>query len=286
MTLKNNELLPFLMDHLPPSFAKKATRELNETSERKASELLNLKQLTKDDDTLCEIDFADDFLIQFLRHAKYNTPKAFFFLKNLIKFKRNYNYLMKSIPEQYFSEKPSTKFGTVLPSRCPDGCAIIYLQIGLWDPAELSFDDFKRVILILFVQSLYDPMTQINGFKLIYDFEGTSFRHLRYCTPRLVRFQYHTALECVPARYKAIHFVNESIVLSTGWSLFKRFISTKLRNRVFFHSNGESLLNHFPRSMVPVKYGGDLTDYYQEDLVKKLNREYGSCPMGGQNNYY
>ncbi|GFX27702.1 alpha-tocopherol transfer protein [Trichonephila clavipes] len=57
-------------------------------------------------------------------------------------------------------------------------------------------------------------------------------------------------------------------------------------NHVFFHSNGEELLNHFPRSVVPAKYGGDLTDCFQEDLMKQMTKDYGSCPLGGQNNYY
>ncbi|GFY42075.1 alpha-tocopherol transfer protein [Trichonephila inaurata madagascariensis] len=139
---------------------------------------------------------------------------------------------------------------------------------------------------MLFIQPLFDPMTQINGYKIIHDFGGTSLKHLRYCTPFHLRFQYHAALDCIPARYKEIHFVNDSLLLSTLWTIVKQFISTKLKKRVFFHSNGEELLNHFPRSVVPAKYGGDLTDCFQEDLMKQMTKDYGSCPLGGQNNYY
>ncbi|GFX27708.1 retinaldehyde-binding protein 1 [Trichonephila clavipes] len=130
MVLEKGELLPYVMDHLPPFFEEKARKELNETSEKKVSELLKLKQLAKSEDTICEINFTDDFLIQFLRHAKYDTQKAFSHLKNCIKLKRKYHYLFESVPEHYFSEIPSSKFCTILPLRCPDGCTITYCQIA------------------------------------------------------------------------------------------------------------------------------------------------------------
>ncbi|GFY43248.1 alpha-tocopherol transfer protein [Trichonephila inaurata madagascariensis] len=102
----------------------------------------------------------------------------------------------------------------------------------------------------------------------------------------VAHFQYHFALECIPIRYKEVHLVNDSLMLSAFWTLIKNFLSAKVKSRIFFHSTGETLLNHFPRSVLPAKYGGDLTDWFQEDLVKRLNKEYGSCPLGGQNNFY
>ncbi|CAL1278010.1 unnamed protein product [Larinioides sclopetarius] len=42
-----------------------------------------------------------------------------------------------------------------------------------WDPNELPFDYFKRIAVITFSQLFRDPMTQINGIKVIYDFDGT-----------------------------------------------------------------------------------------------------------------
>ncbi|GFT26820.1 alpha-tocopherol transfer protein [Trichonephila clavipes] len=268
----------------PPTNNNTLIRALTEEWDKLLQQLLD--NVVQNDEALCEINFTDDFLIQFLRYAKYNIQKAFSHLKNFIRFKKKYDFLMESVPENYFSEIPSSRFATILPSRCPDGCTIIYCQIGLWDPSELLFDDFRRLILMLFIQALCDPMTQINGFKIIYDFDGTSWKHMRFCTPRLAHFQYHFALECIPIRYKEVHLVNDSLILSAFWTLIKNFLSAKVKSRILFHSNGETLLNHFPRSVLPAKYGGDLTDWFQEDLVKRLNKEYGSCPLGGQNNFY
>lgn len=56
--------------------------------------------------------------------------------------------------------------------------------------------------------------------------------------------------------------------------------------QVFFHSASDQLLNHFPKSVLPVDYGGDLKDYYMEDYIKEANKDYGQCTMEGQPNYF
>ncbi|GBN72530.1 hypothetical protein AVEN_90090-1, partial [Araneus ventricosus] len=54
----------------------------------------------------------------------------------------------------------------------------------------------------------------------------------------------------------------------------------------FFHSNPEDLLNHFPRSIIPTKYGGSLSNYHDAELMRKMNKDHGNCPEGGQSNYF
>ncbi|GBO42800.1 hypothetical protein AVEN_219392-1, partial [Araneus ventricosus] len=100
-----------------------------------------------------------------------------------------------------------------------------------WNPRELPFEHIQSLFTILFIQLLRDPMTQINGFKIIHDFKGTSVQHLKFCTPRNLHLLYHGAINCVPGRYKEIHFVNDSFVLKTLWTILKPFLSEKIRNR-------------------------------------------------------
>ncbi|GIX97454.1 hypothetical protein CEXT_547061 [Caerostris extrusa] len=59
--------------------------------------------------------------------------------------------------------------------RCPEGCTIILCQFGLWDTSELSFEDFKRMALVMLFQILRDPMNQINGLKFIHDFSELQY---------------------------------------------------------------------------------------------------------------
>ncbi|GIY86151.1 alpha-tocopherol transfer protein-like [Caerostris extrusa] len=192
----------------------------------------------------------------------------------------------KSIEDEYFSTKDSTKVIRVLPKRSPDGCAVVLLQFGKWDPDELEFMDFKRMIATCYVQMMRDPMTQINGIRAIFDYEGTSFRHFRYGTPQNLYMYYNMGFNCIPGRYRSTHFINHSVLLKPVWAFIKQFISAKMRSRIHFHSNIEDLLEYFPRSVLPAEYGGDLTDLSSKDWVRRANREQASNSIGGQPNVY
>ncbi|XP_055943729.1 retinaldehyde-binding protein 1-like [Argiope bruennichi] len=290
MPTKENSLeenvLPFETDYLPDFVLKKAVVELNETSENKVQMLESLKELASDLGKIADFIFEDDFLRVFLRYSKYNISKAFAQLRNFVHFRRKYDSLFESIPEEYFVTKKSAEFFSVLPYRDSHGCTLVLLELGKWDPAELHIDDFKRLTLAVYLQVLRDPMTQINGFQVIHDFSGTSIEHLRYCTPQNLYFLYHGALNCFPTRYKGIHMVNESVVLKALWAIIKNFLPEKLKKRILFHSNPKDLLNFFPPSILPTQYGGDLIHYHNKNMIKKMNAEFGKSPFGGDPNFY
>ncbi|GBN56678.1 hypothetical protein AVEN_156569-1, partial [Araneus ventricosus] len=145
-------------------------------------------------DSTISLRFENDFLKLFLRHSKYDVNRAFVQLRNFIHFKRKYSRLFHSVPEDYFATKPSAWFGSILPYRSPDGCTMILIELGKWDPTELLLDDLKRLAIAIYTQALRDQITQINGFKIILDFKGTSVKHLRHCTPQNLMFQYHAAI--------------------------------------------------------------------------------------------
>ncbi|GFY42076.1 alpha-tocopherol transfer protein-like, partial [Trichonephila inaurata madagascariensis] len=157
-----------------------------------------------------------------------------------------------SIPDEFFLTKESTKTILLLPKRCPEGCTIVIYRYGLFNPKEMSVEEFQRMVMVMYMQLLRDPMTQINGFKFICDFKGTNLQILRTCTPHNLYLLYHKSLHCVPGRYKGLHFVNQSIVVKPCWGMLRPFLSEKLRNRAYFHSNVEELLNYFPPSVNPI----------------------------------
>ncbi|CAL1293364.1 unnamed protein product [Larinioides sclopetarius] len=140
--------------------------------------------------------------------------------------------------------------------------------------------------IFTFLQTLRCPMTQINGFKSIIDFKNTSIKYFRYINPSTLYLLYHVAFKCVPGRYKECHCINGSVVMKFAWTVMKPFLSAKMRQRVVFHSEPESLLNYFPTSILPQQYGGKLNDYHNEDMMRKLNKEHRNFPIGGQPNYF
>ncbi|XP_055943738.1 retinaldehyde-binding protein 1-like [Argiope bruennichi] len=277
---------PFEMTHLPECFLEKAKKELNEVPEQRTEELRKFKEMLSTDKTFTGIDFEDDFLWLFLRHAKHDASRALPHLRNLIKLRRNYSSLFQSIEDDLFNSSPSTQCFSILPKRTPDGCAVILIELGKWDPEEFPIENFKRMFLFVFLQTLRDPVTQINGFKLIHDFKDTNMKHLRCCTPQNIYLEYHIGLHCLPGRYKEIHFINGSALLKLLYVVGNPIISKKIKQRMMFHSKPEDLLNYFPPDMLPIQWGGTLKDYHDENMLKKMNKEHGRYPTGGPKNYF
>ncbi|GBO17772.1 hypothetical protein AVEN_30226-1 [Araneus ventricosus] len=158
--------------------------------------------------------------------------------------------------------------------------------MGKWDPDEFPLEEFKRLFVFIFLQALRCPMTQINGFKIINDYTGTNLKHLKVCTPQNLYLEYHIAYQCVPGRYKEVHFVNGSAMLALIWSMAKHVLSKKIKERVIIHSKPEDLLNYFPADILPAPVGGKLTDYHDANLMGKMNRDHGNYPIGGPPNYF
>ncbi|GBM57796.1 Alpha-tocopherol transfer protein-like, partial [Araneus ventricosus] len=156
-----------------------------------------------------------------------------------------------------------------------------------WDPKVLPFPHFKQLVIMFLSQLLRDPVAQITGFKAIYDVQGTSPWHLKYCTPQNVYLFYHAIINCFPGRYKAIHVIHESLPMKIVWNLMKPFLSEKMRNRIYFHSNCEELLDIFPSSIIPTKYGGNLQESFDiMDFLRTASKECERYTVEGRPNIY
>ncbi|GBN18325.1 Alpha-tocopherol transfer protein-like [Araneus ventricosus] len=283
---QDGKILPFQMDHLSEFFRKKCETELKETPENKKKRMQELKTIIAGNPKTNGFDFEDDFLVQYLRHSKYDVQRALKHMQNYIVLRRKYRNLFKSIPDYHLDSKHSAPVIFPLSCRTPDGCTVYITQPGKWNPAKMEYDDFVRSCMMVLLQLMRDPMTQINGIKSIHDFSGTSWRHYMYCTPHNMRFLFYAAIDCIPARYKEIHFINESFVMRAVWTIVRGFLSEKIRNRVYFHSKVEELLDFFPPSVLPVEYGGEVQDISMETWLRKANKEHETNTMKGQPNYY
>lgn len=58
-------------------------------------------------------------------------------------------------------------------------------------------------------------------------------------------------------KLKEVHVVNVSPLVDTIVNFVKPFLKEKIRNRIFFHTNGyESLYKYVPKEILPEEYGG------------------------------
>ncbi|GFT13285.1 retinaldehyde-binding protein 1 [Nephila pilipes] len=283
---ESNEILPFVMNHLPDFVLKKLKDDLKETPEKRRKSIFELIKMLNEEQLASGIDFHEDFLTQYLRHSKYDIQRTFSLMRGMLLLRKKYSALFDGIPDELFITNNSLKFLHLLPVRCPEGCAVLIFQYAKYDPKELSQEDYMRMIVMMYLQILRDPMTQINGIKFIHDFQGTTLLHLRQCTPSNLYLVYNITLHCVPARYKEVHVINESSLFKPCWTFIKPFLSEKIRNRVYFHSNTEKLFDYFPRAILPTEYGGDLRYDNMEDWSRKANADHKHHGVTGQPNYY
>lgn len=214
------------------------------------------------------LTFDEDFLLQYLRFRKFDAARAFSQLKAFVNLrKRNKNAFTKFNFEK-IAISTRNKIVTFLPYRCHDGCAILLVQLDNWIPEEFPVEEVKRMVVIFILQSLRDPMTQVNGFKVIFDVKSNPIKHIRYATPSNLHLMYYGTQECSPGRFKSFHVVNNSLTFKAAWFIIRNFLSAKIKSRIHFHDDKESLLDFFPAACLPAEYGGELTDY---DMTKWLS---------------
>ncbi|GIY17213.1 hypothetical protein CDAR_395381 [Caerostris darwini] len=276
------EILPFEMETVPEYFQKKAEAELHDTPDRRAQGLRQIRELAKNDKHTKNIEFDDDFLLQYLRVRKYNVARAFSQLKALVALKKRYPLIFTNFSYDKTVKTISDKFITMLPWRCQDGCAILLVELDNWIPEEFPVEEIKRAVLVYLLQSLRYPMTQINGFKAILDLKSNPLRHLKHCTPNNIYLIYHGSQECIAGRYKEVHIVNQSVTFKAAWFLVKPFLTDKLKKRIIFHSSPETLLDYFPKAVLPKQYGGDLENYDMYAWLKKAMEPEKLSLLGGR----
>ncbi|GFY48773.1 CRAL-TRIO domain-containing protein [Trichonephila inaurata madagascariensis] len=194
------------------------------------------------------IEFEDDFLLRYLLHNKFNADGALTGIRHLLNLRKNHSYIFRSIPFD-FTTIPAAQFIKVLPYRRSDGAAIVLFEYGKVYWNEISLETFKQLAFIVYQQLLRDPVSQVAGINSINDFSNTGIRHLRHCTLTNLLLLQHVAF-------------------------------------FHFHSSPEELLNYFPPEVLPVKYGGTLSDYYMADWMKKANKQHEDLTVKGQKNIF
>ncbi|XP_035226930.1 alpha-tocopherol transfer protein-like [Stegodyphus dumicola] len=275
------EILPLEVGYLPEFFQRKAEVELHDTPERRVQGLRQIKEMAKNDKILANLNFDDDFLLQYLRCRKFNVARAFSQLKSFVSLRKRNPALFTNYRFEQTVKSMRNKIVTLLPYRCQDGCAIFLIQLDNWDPEDFPPEEVKRMVVVLLLQSLRDPMTQVNGFKAIFDVKSNPIKHIRHCTPQNMYLLYHGTQECSPGRFKQIHIVNQSPTFKAAWLLIKPFLSAKLKKRMYFHSTSETLFNFFPRAVLPVHYGGELEDYDMTNWLKSVMQPEKLATIGG-----
>ncbi|XP_077519341.1 alpha-tocopherol transfer protein-like isoform X3 [Amblyomma americanum] len=234
-------------------------------------------------DLECRMD--DAFLVRFLRCRKFDCSRACKVLRQYYRLRLNNTQLFCDFYPSYLRVTFERNLQTVLPDRDPNGCAVFIFKGGQWNPYTCSSEDIFRANVLCLEQAIMDPVTQVTGLVAVMDMKGFGFTHLRFCPPSNLQKVVSLIQDCFPARFKAIHIINEPAVFGMLFSIVRRFLNEKLQQRIHFHGCDTASLHKFiPAEILPEEYGGfagpmDNSEFvarmYRNDEVFKRDAEYG-----------
>lgn len=104
---------------------------------------------------------------------------------------------------------------------------------------------------------LLEESVGVAGDVYIFDASVATPAHLVKFQPTVVKKFFICVQEAYPVKLKEVHIVNVSPFVDTIVNFVKPFIKEKIRQRIHFHSDMESLYKFVPKSMLPTEYGGD-----------------------------
>ncbi|XP_071453852.1 alpha-tocopherol transfer protein-like [Hetaerina americana] len=247
-------------EDIGPALKEVARIELRETPEAVENGVQKLRKLLQDDTDL-NIPLDDDaFLIQFLRPCKYYTESARALIRRYFAFKIKNPKLYVGLTPTTAKNILSQSILTVLPKRDQLGRRILVIESGAkWKPSQCSLDEIVQGCILMLEAAMREPKTQVAGALVLMDLDGLGLTHAYHFTPAFASRVVEWVQDCLPARLKAVHVVNQPYIFNMIFALFKPFMREKLRSRIFLHgANKESILAHIDADCLPVQYGGNM----------------------------
>ncbi|XP_076027378.1 retinaldehyde-binding protein 1-like [Genypterus blacodes] len=266
---------------LPAHTVQKAKDELNETEERRATSLKDLRATMRDraaeGDDLAKMvlerfqEQPDSVLLRFLRARKFDMVRAHELMKGYVRFRKDYPELFENLTPEAVRSTIEAGYPVVLPSRDKYGRVVLLFNIQNWDLEEITFDEILRAYCIILEKLLESEETQINGFVLIENFKGFTMQHASGIKPAELKKMVDMMQDSFPARFKAVHITHQPWYFTTTYNVVKPFMKSKLLERVLVH--GDELDNYFKDfdpSTLPTDFDGKASPVDLKAIATKL----------------
>ncbi|CAD7092712.1 unnamed protein product [Hermetia illucens] len=203
-------------------------------------------------------DMDDARLRTFLRGCKFSLEK--------VKKKLDMYYTMRNAVPEFFANRdinrPELKRVLdyvrmpTLPGLTPNGRRVTFLTAIDCDFESTQVPDAMKVGLMIGDVRLLEEQVGIAGDIYVLDAAVATAAHFAKFPPTTIKKFLIAVQEAYPVKVKEVHVINVNPVVDTIMNFVKPFVKEKIRSRIHFHSNVESLYKHVPKDMLPNEYGG------------------------------
>ena len=210
----------------------KALEELNERTDTRCLDVDAVRDRIKLRPDILFTRNDDEFIIRFLRSRKYDKDKAFQLLVNYNQFRRKHFLFFKSLNVSCLRPVFDDGLPIVSPVRDHLGRSLIFLFAGNWNSVLYSFEDILRSLLVTMEYLIESERTQLFGVVLVIDFTGWKFVDTKRLNKQHLVDAIKMFQDCFPARFKAVHFINQPWYVRVMLTLIKPILKEKSLRRV------------------------------------------------------
>ncbi|UYV61507.1 CLVS1 [Cordylochernes scorpioides] len=258
---------------LSESTLAKAQLELNEAPAHRKAAIDAVRELipTRPDVEYLRTD--DAFILRFLRARKFDVTATFKLYTQYFVYRQRNNKLFLGFQASEGDIKQALLdgFPGVLPQPDQHGRRVLVLFTANWDHLRYGLVSIYRALLLSLEKLLEDEETQVNGLVIIVDWTEFSFKQSSHLNPKLLKLIIEGLQDCFPARFSAIHLINQPWYVEAAFTVLKPFLKDKTRGKVVMHGNNLTTLHaHLSREMLPAELGGSLPPYNNHYWAKQL----------------
>ncbi|ENN77439.1 alpha-tocopherol transfer protein-like isoform X2 [Dendroctonus ponderosae] len=255
-----NYTLTIELEDLNEEVREIAKKELRENPDVTQQAIKELRDLLKEEDDLYIPLENDLWLVRFLRPTKFYPESARDLVKRYYAFKQKHSNMYEDLLPSREKNIFQQNILTVQPNRDQLGRRILIIELGKkWKTDKVTLDEVFKGCVLFLEAAMLEPATQICGAVVIFDMDGLSLGQVSKFSPQFAKRIVDWLQDSVPLRIKNIHVVNQPMIFSVVFALFKPFLQEKLRSRIIFHGkNRKSLHQYIDSTCLPECYGGSL----------------------------
>ncbi|GFU65416.1 CRAL-TRIO domain-containing protein [Trichonephila clavipes] len=218
----------------------------------------------------------ENFLLRFLRGAKYKLEIAFHRIRKYYHIRNLYPDIFENyLPSSTALAQTRIRF-TALPFRANDLTPVVIFRLGLINFEYIPFEELLKLIFLITETLLLNQLTQLTGITAIIDFNEWSYQQIRYIFPSRMSVCYNVFHSACSLRIKHLHLVNTPGLLYYLYEYLISSFSQKIKDRIkcySINSSLETLYRHVPPEILPEEYGGSLPSSSMLELNSMINEQ-------------